>query len=91
MPATKAEIEDTMKFLTDFKISQKTKTIGKITFDYRDKKIDHWQSKQQAFDDFAEIRKWTIYARAHRIPFIVRMPSTRYETPYFELFENLAE
>lgn len=91
VPATKIEIEDTMKFLTDFKISQKTKTIGKITFDYRDKKIDHWQSKQQAFDDFAEIRKWTIYARAHRIPFIIRMPATRYETPYFELFENLAE
>lgn len=64
--------------------------IGCITIDYRNKLSNHWEDKNLALQDYAALRHIIIEAKENGIYIEIRMPTTRFETPYFELFESLS-
>lgn len=64
--------------------------IGKITIDYRNKLSNHWENRELALSDYAALRKIIVEAKENGIYIEIRMPTTRFETPYFELFESLS-
>lgn len=88
----KDEFNQIIEFLKEFKETYFHKiSIGGATFDYRDKnKPSHWESKEQAFKDFELIREIAQTAKEFKINIKIKMPETRLETPYFLLFEELA-
>lgn len=81
-----------MDFFKEFKTVYSCKVkLGHVLFDYRNFKApSHWQSKEQAFKDFAVIREAVKIAKELRVPLTIHMPESRFETPYFMLFETIA-
>lgn len=84
------QMENVTAFIA--KLSQRTKSdLGTFVIDYRSKdRASHWESKEVALEDFANIRKWAIYAKENNFYIEIKMPTSRFDTPYFVLFENLA-
>lgn len=54
---TTTDVQSSLNFLEEFHVAHPRLGLGIITFDYRNKTIDHWQSKEQAFKDFAIVRQ----------------------------------
>ena len=66
-------------------------SIGTFVIDYHERnRPSHWESKEIALEDFANIRKWAIFAKEHEFNIEIKMPKSRFDSPYFELFEYLS-
>lgn len=78
--------------MSQLKKNNPTINIGAITFDYTSKNMyDHWINKNNAFRDFDTIREAILTAKKQNVNLSIIMPINRFITPYFELFEALAE
>ena len=84
------DVKQSIEFLKEFKAHQRHLSVGTLTYDYRRTNKSHWDSKQYAIEDFAAIRQWRLFALDKGVNINIIMPTTRFETPYFELFEILA-
>lgn len=88
-PANNSNVAEYLNFVEEFKLTHKFKGSGMVVFDYRRKGLSHWDDKKIAHEDFQNIRNWIIYAKQHALKLAIQMPTNRFETPYFELFEEL--
>lgn len=89
------QVDDALDFIEELKEEgsggQKvTARVGYIRLDYRDKTKSHWEDKEQAIKDFRSIQDIIVRAKKRKIRVEVRMPQTRFETPYFQLFEEIS-
>lgn len=84
------DVKQSIEFLKEFKAHQRHLSVGTLIYDYRRTDKSHWNSKQYAIEDFAAIRQWRLFALDRGVNINIIMPATRFETPYFELFEILA-
>lgn len=81
-----------LDFMGQLKKSSPTVDIGAITFDYTGKNTyEHWTNKANALRDFEAVREAILTAKKQCVPLNIIMPVNRFVTPYFELFEALAE
>lgn len=65
--------------------------IEPIVFDYTGQnKFEHWIDKEFAFKDFETIRNVICKGKKMNVPIKIIMPACRFNTPYFELFEELS-
>lgn len=83
-------IEDAFVFIEEFKIKFSQVSSGVIKFDYRRAGKSHWDSKENALTDFEMVKKVCVAAKERNIRVEVMMPEYRLETPYFFMFEEIA-
>lgn len=89
-PIKKEDFELTKEFIKEFKSLFPYVKIGPVILDYRDKTKSHWDSIENARADFQYLRETICRCKKEEIMIEVRMPQSRFETPYFHLFEELA-
>lgn len=84
------EINEALAFLKEFKAHYKNMGCGQLTLDWHDAENDHWKSKEKAQKNFADVRQMILMAKIEQVPIKIMMPPNRFDTPYFFLFEELA-
>ena len=85
------EIGEALVFLKEFKERYKNLGYGQLTLDWHDVNKNHWEGKELAQSNFADVRKIIIIAKEEQVPIKIMMPQNRLsDTPYFFLFEELA-
>lgn len=77
-------------FLLEFKKKCPTVFVGTLMIDYRDWKKSHWEKKEWAIENFNDLRKVITRAKTEGTYIEIVMPSQRLDTPYYQLFEELA-
>lgn len=87
---TMSEFDAAWELLEDLKKRNSGLKLGGITIDYMTTNKTHWDSKEVALEDFKCIRAVIKRAKDEGFQLNIKMPSTRMETPYFFLFEELA-
>lgn len=63
---------------------------GTILVDYKTRGRSHWESKEYALEDFNNLKKIVVWAKREKVKINIMMPKTRYDTPYFLIFEELS-
>lgn len=85
------EIGEALTFLKEFKERYKNLGYGQLTLDWHDVNKNHWEGKELAQSNFADVRKIIVMAKEEQVPIKIMMPQNRlFDTPYFFLFEELA-
>lgn len=84
------QLEDAIQLIRDFKELHPHVAPSKLILDYRDKKRSHWESRDYALEDFYKLRELILRCKREVFNIELRMPASRFETPYFFLFEELA-
>lgn len=85
------QIDAALEFVHEFKKHFPHVAAGRVVVDYRDKKHSHWDNRENAINDFINIKKLIIKCKETQDQIELIMPSDRFETPYFFLFEELAK
>ena len=84
------EFEGAWKLIEELKKRNAGLKFGGLTIDYMTTSQDHWKNKEVALHDFKIIRSIINYAKDNGFQLMIKMPTTRMETPYFFLFEELS-
>lgn len=85
------QIDDALDFIDELKNRRQiTAKVNYLRLDYRDKTKSHWEDKEQAIKEFRAVQNIIVNAKKRKIKIEVRMPKSRFETPYFQLFEEIA-
>ena len=79
------------EFILEFKKNFPYVAAGNIIIDYRRKDKSHWEDKQNAIEDFNTVKQLICRCKKEKFKVQIRMPNSRFETPYFLIFETLAE
>lgn len=82
------QMEEVISFIKEFKEKFPNIAIGEIIVDWHEK--DHWVDKNNALQDFENLKKWIIKCKKEGVRLTLKMPESRFETPYFEVFEELS-
>lgn len=86
-----ALVDDAWKFLQQLKKQNKGLTLNSITVDYQVTGLSHWTSREVAQKDFNTLKSLIVRAKKECFKINIKMPTTRMETPYFFLFEELSK
>lgn len=84
------DVDATIEFVQAFKEKFPRVSAGEIVVDYQNKKHSHWESVTYAQEDFAAIKKMICRCKTLGVQLIVKMPTERFDTPYFFVFEELS-
>lgn len=85
------EVSKALEFLKTFRARYKNLGYGQLIFDWHDVEKNHWDGKEKAQENFADVRKIILIAKEEQVPIKIMMPKDRLtDTPYFFLFEELA-
>ena len=84
-------LEAALKFLKQLKTRNKGLTLNSITVDYQVTGLSHWTSREIAQKDFNTLKSLIVRAKKECFKINIKMPTTRMETPYFFLFEELSK
>lgn len=84
------DIKKSISFIYEVSNKNPTTSTGMLIFDYMDKNKSHWDDKENAINDFKTIVDIFQIAVEKHVKIKIKMPINRFQTPYFELFENLS-
>ena len=84
------EIDAAWELMSEIKKRNSGVRLSGVTVDYMISKQNHWTDVAVARRDFQMIRELICRAKEEGFKVIIKMPTTRFETPYFFLFEELA-
>lgn len=86
----KKDVYAVLEFLRELKQHHPRVKVDNITIDYHSKDSNHWVSREAALKDFEDLQQIIIEAKRLKMQVVIKMPTTRFETPYFALFETLS-
>ena len=85
------QVDAAMEFLKEFKEKFPYVSAGNLIVDFQTKEKSHWENKQNALNDFNALKELICRCKREEFKLQVKMPSSRFDTPYFLIFECLAE
>lgn len=83
-------IDAAWNLMNELKNHNKGLGLNSITVDYMTSGKTHWDNKAVAVNDFKCIKSLICRAKKECFKIDIKMPTTRLETPYFFIFEELA-
>lgn len=85
------QVDSAIQLIKDFKELNPHVAPSRLILDYREKNRSHWEDKKYALEDYERLKELIIRCKEETFNIEIRMPTSRFETPYFFLFEELAK
>lgn len=85
------QVDSAIQLIKDFKELNPHVAPSRLILDYREKNRSHWEDKKYALEDYERLKELIIRCKEETFNIEIRMPASRFETPYFFLFEELAK
>ena len=83
-------IDAAWSFMDELKQNNRGLSLNSITVDYMTSGKTHWEDRNVALEDFKRIKSLICRAKKECFRIDIKMPTTRLETPYFFIFEELS-
>ena len=85
------EFKMALEFLLELKRRNPSTHMGCLQIDYSDRGAAHWDDKNCALLDFAEVKEFILLSKKNKIRLKINLPENVLETPYYHLFAVIAE
>ena len=86
-----SDFNKAIEFLIELKRRNPSTHMGCLQIDYSDCGSAHWNDKESALKDFAEVKEFIVLSKRNKIRLRINIPEVPLETPYYYLFAVLAE